>query len=220
MSQSLCRLIVAVGVVTLGVPAIVGAQRGPGASGQPIGPRGAGARELPPADVTHIINARRELELTPRQLVQLDSIERVQLAERKQLGERMRGMRDSMMGGRADAGANRPAMARDSMRSQLEQLRPQMDQMRTRDSVTRAAAERVLNDGQRQKLREMQAERRGYLRGQRDTRMERGAEREAERGAERGRRRRGGMRDGPRPAGPPPVEMRVPHTPRPPSESN
>ena len=212
MSHAIRRLIVVLGVVTLGVPAIVGAQRGPGASRQSIGPRGAGARELPPADVTHIINARRELELTPRQLVQLDSIERVQLAERKQLGERMRGMRDSMMGGRGDAGANRPPVARDSMRSRMEQLRPLMDQMRKRDSATRAAAERVLNDGQRQKLREVQAERRGYQRGERDARMERGAE--------RGRKRRGGMRDGPRPAGPPPVEMRTPRNPRPPADSN
>ncbi len=49
-------------------------------------------------------------------------------------------------------------------------MRPVLEQRRTRDSALNAAADRVLNDTQRQRVREMQAERRGYERGLRESR--------------------------------------------------
>lgn len=109
--------------------AMAQAPRGPGGTG--AGPRG----EMPASAVTHILNARRALDLTPRQVAQLDSMERSLWAERAKL---------------------------------RAQIRPQMQALRQRDSTTRVAAERLLTDAQRGKLREMQAERRGYERGRRD----------------------------------------------------
>ena len=47
----------------------------------------------------------------------------------------------------------------------MEATRPLMEEQRKRDSSRHAAAERVLNDTQRQKVREIQAERRGFERG-------------------------------------------------------
>lgn len=130
-------------------PALAMAQ-GPGGRGAPRGPgpEGAGPRGgMPPAAVTHMLNARRQLDLTPRQVAQLDSMERVLWNEREAL--------------RAQA----QRAPRDSVRANM---RPQMQALRQRDSTTRVAAERILTDAQRSKLREMQAERRGYERGRRE----------------------------------------------------
>ena len=55
-----------------------------------IGPPGAGGL------ATVLIDARRELNLTPRQLVALDSLERAEFAQRKQVMETMRLRRDSL----------------------------------------------------------------------------------------------------------------------------
>lgn len=122
--------------------------------------------------VTQLLNSRRELELTPRQVAQLDSIERVQMAEHKTFNERMRPVRDSIAQ-RARSG-NRTPEFRDSVRAQarsrMEANRPLLDEQRKRDSSRHVAAERVLNDTQRQRVREMQAERRGFERGMREGR--------------------------------------------------
>jgi hypothetical protein len=169
MQQAIRRLtVVALGALAL--PALAGAQR-------------PEPRELPRADATRIINMRRELDLTARQLTQLDSIERATVNERRANAERMRARRDSMrprndslarsqMRERARAGGTpegRLAM-RDSMRARMEAMRPEMERMRRTDSTRREAAERVLNDSQRQRLREIQAEERGRQRGLREAR--------------------------------------------------
>jgi hypothetical protein len=216
MSRTFRRLTFLLGAVALVAPAVVAAQPGQGpppagTARRPMAPQGAVARQQMPSQMpsqmsrqmpmaaTRLLNARRALDLTPRQVAQLDSIERVEFAQRRQLGEQMRAMRDSMM--RAQGATMRPGMSpgmsRDSMqarmapmRSQMEALRPQMDQMRKRDSASRVAAERVLTDAQRQKVREMQAEERGRQRGLREARQ----------GQRQGMRqgRRQGMRQGQR----------------------
>lgn len=70
---------------------------------QPRPPRPA-AEGRPPvmaqAGVSALLEARRELDLTPRQVAQLDSIERSLFTQRRQTMERMRTVRDSVCGGR------------------------------------------------------------------------------------------------------------------------
>lgn len=174
MTTTFRRLTLVLGALAL--PALASAQ-------QPVGPRGAVRRPMPPAerpdvpraDVTHILNARRQLDLTPRQVAQLDSIERAQFAARRADQERMRAFRDSLRGNitaRAREGVSRDSL-RAQARARLEAQRPAMEQMRRRDSTARAAAERVLNETQRGQLREMLAERRGFERGLRAGRGER-----------------------------------------------
>lgn len=124
-----------------------GTPRGPGAPG--AGPRG----EMPPSAVTQILNARRALDLTPRQVAQLDSIERTLWAERAALRAQLESQRDSLRRGEGQ--------------QQARGARPQLQALRQRDSTARVAAERLLTDVQRGTLREMQAERRGYARGHR-----------------------------------------------------
>lgn len=151
-----------------------------------------GAAERGPG-VTEILNARRALDLTPRQVAQLDSIERTLWADRQRVQAQMRPMADSMRARARRDAAPRDSASRAALRQQMETqqaaMRPQMDQLRQRDSTARAAADRVLNDTQRTKLREMQAERRGYERG-----MRAGREQDARRGPAMGR-------DGRRPQG-------------------
>ncbi len=175
MITTLRRLTLVLGALAL--PALASAQEpvpGRGAVGRPMPP---GERaEMPRADVTRILNMRRQLELTPRQVAQLDSIERVQFADRRANAERMRVQRDTLrtgLGARPGQGMNRDSL-RAGARARMEAQRPAMEQMRRRDSSTRAAAERVLNDTQRGKLREMQAEERGFQRGLRAGRGDRG----------------------------------------------
>lgn len=211
MKQSLRRLTIAAGALALAMPALAAAQ-------QPA-PR---MRELPPADATRILNLRRVLDLTPRQVMQLDSIERVQVAARRAMADQMRARRDSVAGTarqgmaarggvrmmrdsvRAMSPEQRQAM-RDSMRQRAEarmaEVRPQLEQARRRDSVSRAAAERVLNDAQRQRLREIQAEERGRQRGLREARVRslRGGERRMIRPGTPGRVMRQGVAPGRRP---------------------
>lgn len=49
----------------------------------------------PPASVTELLDARRALDLTPRQVARLDSIERAQFTQRRALMQQMRTQRDS-----------------------------------------------------------------------------------------------------------------------------
>lgn len=177
MSHVIRNLALALAAAVCSVPSLLAAQPAQGSRGamqQPMD-RQAGRVQRPGA-ITHLLNARRQLDLTPRQIAQLDSLERIQFAEHKAFAEQMRPARDSMQA-RARSGAGNPA-SRDSLRSQarsrMEAQRPQIEQRRMRDSSFSAAAERVLNDTQRQKVRELQAERRGYERGMRESRGQRG----------------------------------------------
>ena len=147
MSRTIRNLSLAIGAAVLVAPAFLSAQPGPGVGGER---RGA---------ITHLLNQRRQLDLTPRQISQLDSLERIQFAEHKLFSARMRGARDSMQAER---------------RARREAERPQLEQRQRRDSSMSAAAERILNDTQRQKVREMAAERRGFERGMRESRTPRG----------------------------------------------
>lgn len=151
------------------VPALVSAQApsGPGA------PRG----QVGGVGVTHILNLRRQLDLTPRQVAQLDSMERVLWSEREKLRAQAEPQRDSLrtsLRQQMERGARprQDSAARATMRREAEErmarIRPQMQALRQRDSTTRVAAERLLTDTQRTKLREMQAERRGFERGRRE----------------------------------------------------
>jgi hypothetical protein len=204
----------------LALPVLASAQAPAGArGGERVAPRPPMARSLPQADVSRILNARRALDLTPRQVAQLDSIERAQFAARRADQERMRQMRDTLTGNvrqRAASGASRDSL-RAQMQARMEAVRPQMEQMRRRDSTARAAAERVLTDPQRQQLRVMQAEARGYQRGIREGRGARGAApRQGARG-ERGVRRQPGMpgRQNARPQDPRRPGQRMQRAPRP-----
>lgn len=148
---------------------------------------------------TALLNARRRLELTPRQVMQLDSIERTQVAARRANAERMR---TTMRAGRDTTQATAQARAerrramremtteqreamrtamrtamRDSMEARREAMRPELERMRAADSTARAAAERVLTDAQRQELRVMQAEARGRAQGRREALRSRGGRR-------------------------------------------
>lgn len=142
------------------------------------GPRGPG--------VTEILNARRALDLTPRQVMQLDSIERALWADRTRVHAQGRPTGDSLRARVQRDGMPRDSASRAALRRQMETqraaMRPQMEAMRQRDSTARAAADRVLNDTQRTKLREMQAERRGFERG-----MRAGRGQDGRRGATMGR---------------------------------
>lgn len=133
-----------------------------GAPGAAIAPRG-------PGNVTAILNARRQLDLTSRQVVQLDSIERALHSERQRVAERMRPGMDSLRQRMRTDGAPRDERQREELRAQAEQrraaMRPEMERLRQRDSAATAAADRILNDTQRAKWREVQAERRGFERG-------------------------------------------------------
>ena len=110
--------------------------------------------------VTRLLNLRRQLELTPRQVAQLDSMERGLFTERKALMERMQGQRRALQ----QPGPQGRPIAPDSMRARMQQLQPQMAQWRQRDSSALASAERLLTEPQRQKLREIRA----YARGRAD----------------------------------------------------
>jgi hypothetical protein len=118
--------------------------------------------------VTAVLNARRELELTPRQVAQLDSIERVVFAERQRVVAAQRPAMDSLRTRIRTEGAP-DERQRAEMRTQAESrraaLRPELERLRRSDSTASAAAERLLTDTQRTKWGQMQAERRGFERG-------------------------------------------------------
>ena len=168
----------------IAAPSLMHAQApgGGAAAGGPAGPRGRG----PEAGVTQILNARRALELTSRQVVQLDSIERVLHTEREKLMAQARPERDAMQAER---------------RQRMERVRPQMEALRQRDSTSRVAAERILTDAQRTKVHEMQAERRGYERGRLEAEMRGGRQNGMRQGGRPGTMHRG-MMPGRGPEGP------------------
>lgn len=156
--------------LVVGIAGSATAQQAPAAPRGPGGPM-AGRAIAPRGNVTAILNARRALDLTPRQVAQLDSIERALHAERQRVAASMRPQMDSLRQRIRTQGVPRDTAARRQMREQAARrqaaLRPQLEQLRQRDSAANAAAERVLTEAQRTKWRELQAERRGFQRGMR-----------------------------------------------------
>lgn len=141
-----------VGLVAL--PSLVEAQRGrgPGAGRNPVAP---------------LIDLRRELNLTPRQLVQLDSIERALIENNRALMTQSRGRTDSLP--RMRRGQSLTEEQRAELRAQFQARRDSMRAVRSEiarnDSTARARAMAVLTDSQRVQVREWEAEQRGFARG-------------------------------------------------------
>ena len=183
----------AVFAIAMTMPAAMHAQRGMGGGAGRVGGGGrvgmGGAVGANP--VAPLIDMRRELNLSSRQLVQLDSIERTLLTRNQALRERLRSRLDTL----------RPR-TRESSEDELARYRAEGDSLRAlrqvivrNDSVARAAAMNVLTDSQRVRVRERMAERRGFREGRMSTmRGMRGG-----RGMDGGPRMRGGRRgmDGP-----------------------
>ena len=148
----------AVLAVAIAIPVALQAQRGGGMGAGRVGGMGFGGNPVAP-----IIDMRRELNLTSRQLVRLDSIERTLLDRNEVLRGRLRARLDSA----------RPR-GREMSEEEIARFRAEGDSMRavrrviaTNDSVARVAAMAVLTDSQRIQVRERQAERRGFMAGQR-----------------------------------------------------
>lgn len=188
------RIAIMAGLAVLALPAGLQAQRG-------AGPRRGGGMGNP---VAPLIEMRRELNLSARQLTQLDSIERSLLARNRTIRERLQSGRDTTM---------RPRMRQQMTDSQRTAMRARMaargDSMRAvrseivrNDSTARAAAMRVLTDSQRTQVQLRQAERRGFAAGraaaQRGQRGVRGGDRPGMRRQAQpmGPRNRMGMRGG------------------------
>ena len=158
MKRSGIRALLAAAIM---MPVVLQAQRGGGmggARGMGMGPGGPGGNPVAP-----IIDMRRELNLTSRQLVRLDSIERSLYDRNQVLRERLRARLDTA----------RPR-GRPTTEEEIARFRAEGDSMRavrrviaTNDSVARVAALAVLTDSQRVQVRERVAERRGFMAGQR-----------------------------------------------------
>ena len=166
------RLMPALLMGLVAMPSVAHAQRGMGPGR--MGPAGRGDGGNP---VAPLIEMRRQLNLSTRQLVQLDSIERTLLQNNRNLQEQLRARMDSMRPQRQDR-AERPrremtdsqrVQMRSQMRAQMEarmdSLRPLREQIARNDSTARARALAVLTDSQRVQVREWQAEQRGFRRG-------------------------------------------------------
>ncbi len=70
---------------------------------------------------TELLDRRRELDLTPRQVARLDSLERRMIAQRRTLADQARALRDSTCG--RDGRCNLSDSARRNFRDRLVQLR-------------------------------------------------------------------------------------------------
>jgi hypothetical protein len=136
------------------------AQRG----GLPQAPARPGLGRMGTANpIAPLISLRRELNLTPRQLVALDSIERGLLQRNRTLQQRLAAQRDSLLRAARSAQTREE---RQALRARLiDSLRPLRQQIARNDSVARAQAMAILTDSQRARVREFQAERRGFVRG-------------------------------------------------------
>jgi hypothetical protein len=127
---------------------------------------GRGGRMGPGGNpVAPFIDMRRELNLSARQLTQLDSIERTLVQRNQTLRDRMRTRLDSI----------RPR-TRQSGEAEIQRFRAESDSVRAlrqmiarNDSTARVAAMNVLSDSQRVRVTERMAERRGFERGRMST---------------------------------------------------
>ena len=119
----------------------------------------------PPMSVTELLDARRDLDLTPRQVVRLDSLERVLFARRGEVRKRMQLVRDSVC-------ANKPSceLSPDERAKLGELMRnsPSGPQALWRaDSAGSAVAMSMLDSTQRGRVQ-------GWRMGQRQALMGRG----------------------------------------------
>lgn len=138
--------------LVVAMPVAVHAQRGAGPRGGRTGPN----------PVAPLIDMRRELNLSARQLTQLDSIERTLVQRNEAIRARLRTRLDSVG----------PRRGRDLTDEQRQALRAQADSfvairrgIARNDSLARASAMAVLTDSQRVRVRERLAERRGFMAG-------------------------------------------------------
>lgn len=160
------RMLSALLMGLVALPSVTFAQRGAGPGR--MGPDGPGGRGNP---VAPLIEMRRQLNLSTRQLVQLDSIERSLLQNNRDLQERLRSRMDSLRPERpvrAMTDSQRVQMRsqrRAEMQARMDSLRPLREQIARNDSTARARAMAVLTDSQRVQVREWQAEQRGFQRG-------------------------------------------------------
>lgn len=164
------RLVPALLIGLLAMPSVAVAQAGMGS--RRAGPGGRGGNPVAP-----LIDMRRQLDLSTRQLVQLDSIERTLVQNNRALQERLRARMDSMRpeGPERAEGARRAmtdsqrvqmrSQMRAQMQARMDSLRPLREQIARNDSTARARAMAVLTDSQRVQVRERQAEQRGFRRG-------------------------------------------------------
>lgn len=167
----------AVFALAMTMPVAMHAQRG----------MGQGQGRIGGNPVAPLIDMRRELNLSARQLTQLDSIERTLLQRNQDLRARMRTRLDSV----------RPRQ-RPTSEEEIAAFRAQGDSMRAlrrviarNDSLARAGAMSVLTDSQRVRVRERMAERRGFAAGRQS--MMRGSRRGLQDRMGRPGMRQGGM---------------------------
>lgn len=131
------------------IPVILGAQ--PARPRQPQPPPQPGARQWRDPSATELLNRRRELDLTPRQVARLDSIERQQFARTRGIGDQVRRLRDSTCGPQARCTAEQ----RLTLQTRMRELRSQ--QM---DTTARRAAMALLDSTQRGRVQGWQMSRR------------------------------------------------------------
>ena len=170
-------------------PVALHAQRGMGGGGVGMGRGGGGGNPVAP-----LIDMRRELNLSARQLVQLDSIERTLLQRNETLRGTLRTRLDSLRP--RNRQSSEEEIAR--FRAEGDSLRALRQVMIRNDSMARAGAMAVLNDSQRVRVRERMAERRGFEAGRMSTRRGQGGIRGGRQGMQGGGRgiRPGGPRVG------------------------
>jgi hypothetical protein len=139
----------------------------------------------PPISATELLDARRQLDLTPRQVARLDSIERSQVTQRRSFMQQMQKQRDSVC-------ANRdPCRLSDEEREAFRnrQGRNGVDSFRRSDSLGRSLAFSLLDSTQRGRVQ-------GWRQGERRAMMARGrmAPEVGPRGMGRGWREQGARR--------------------------
>jgi hypothetical protein len=149
-------------LLAVGATVDAGAQPARRRASTPLAEETAG----PPAVVSMIIDARRELNLTPRQLATLDSIERNVVAERRRVAERIRARRDSLCANREPCELSTSERA--AFRDWVEDQRPSRTQRLRQDSLIQSRVMAVLDSSQRTMVRSRleHAPRRGRGRGQ------------------------------------------------------
>ncbi len=146
----------AIVVAMLALPVFAMAQGGRGPGMGPPPPPGPNA-------VSPLIDMRRQLDLTPRQVAALDSIERSLTQRNGAVLQRLQSRRDSLVPNRGRRGLTPDE--RTALRARLDSLAPLREQIQRNDSTARAAAFRILTDSQRARVNEMQAAQRGFAMG-------------------------------------------------------
>jgi hypothetical protein len=106
---------------------------------------------------TELLERRRDLDLTPRQVARLDSIEREQFSARRAMRERMMQVQDSICANRRPCVLTPEEGQR--FRAQREEMRPQREQMMRADSAARSRAYAILDSTQRTRLQSAREQR-------------------------------------------------------------